>query len=431
MKDVNRMQNNMKHETGALAAGRRPLNVLICGGGCAGPALAFWLARNGHRVVVVERFPALRATGAQVDLRGQGIEAVKRMGLLDVVRSKLVDEAGVSFVDAQGKVKATIMANKTGKGAQTLTSEYELMRGDLVRILYEATKHNVEYVFGKTVERFKQDEKQVMAYFSDGSSDSFDLLVGADGQGSRIRKALLPSNAPDPYWRMGMHMAYWFIPRTETDNNIRRTYNAPGGRMIFRRSHNATETQIYFTLRDDSKEASTIHRAPVAQQKQFWTEKFRNAGWQTARFLDGLQSTENFYSQEVVQVRTGTWHQGRVVLIGDAAHCASPFSGMGVSGSLVGAYVLAGEISRHADHLPQALTNYDTILRPFVHEIQDLNPFLLRLGLPKTAWGIQVFHGLTGLACFLRIPDLIARFAGQDRGGAWEFPDYPELTPGH
>jgi len=406
-----------------------PLKILICGGGCAGPALAYWLARSGHRVVVVERFPALRAKGAQVDLRGQGIEAVKRMGLFDIVRSRLVDEAGVAFVNSQGKVKATIMANTSGKGAQSLTSEYEIMRRDVVRILYDATKDDVDYIFNKTVERFEQDDKQVVAYFSDGSSDKFDLLVGADGQGSRIRKAILPTHSPDPYWRMGMHMAYWFIPRTETDDNIRRTYNAPGGRMIFRRSHNPTETQVYFTLRNNSKEASAIHRAPVEEQKQFWTDKFRDAGWQTSRFLEGMKATENFYSQEVVQIRTDTWYEGRVVLVGDAAHCASPFSGMGVSGALVGAYVLAGEINRNAGNLAQALENYDKTLRPFVNEIQDVNPFLLRLGLPKTQWGIAVFQAATGLACFLRIPDLIARFSVWDRGGDWKLPEYPELKP--
>ncbi|KAI8719692.1 FAD-binding-3 domain-containing protein [Fusarium sp. LHS14.1] len=134
-----------------------PLRVLICGGGCAGPALAFWLARDGHHVTVVERFPALRATGAQIDLREQGIEVVKRMGLLDAVRSRLVDEAGVSFVDSNGKVMGTIMANTSGKGAQSLTSEYEIMRGDLVRLLYDETKDDVNYVFNKTVESFEQD----------------------------------------------------------------------------------------------------------------------------------------------------------------------------------------------------------------------------------------------------------------------------------
>ncbi|RFU33900.1 hypothetical protein B7463_g2400, partial [Scytalidium lignicola] len=405
-----------------------PLKVLICGGGCAGPALAYWLSRSGHQVVVVERFAALRASGAQIDLRAQGIEVVKRMGLLDVIRSKLVDEEGFSIVDSQGNVKGTILANKSGKGVQTLTSEYEIMRGDLVRILYDATKDNVEYIFGKTVECFEQDEKQVVAHFSDGSSDTFDLLVGADGQGSRIRKAILPPDSPDPYRRLGVHMAYWFIPRTETDNNIARTYHSPGGRMIMRRSHNPTETQVYFTLQDDSKDLGSIPKAPVEQQKEFWAQRYRDAGWQTDRFLEGMKTAENFYCQEVVQVRIDTWHKGRVVLLGDAGYCPSPFSGMGTTSSFVGAYVLAGEISRNPENLHDACVKYDQTLRPFVNEIQKVHPFLIRLAIPKTQLGVTILHFIVGLICFLRIPNLIARFSKEEAGG-WKLPDYPELKP--
>ncbi|MEV0762196.1 FAD-dependent monooxygenase [Nocardia sp. NPDC050435] len=398
----------------------------MCGGGIAGQATAYWLARSGHRVVVVERFPSLRATGAQVDLRGQGIEAVRAMGLLEVVRSKLVDEAGVAFVNAQGRARATIMANTSGRGRQTLTSEYEIMRGDLVRILHDATNGDVDYVFGTSVDHFEQDENRVVAYFSDGSSDEFDLLVGADGQGSRIRRALLPNGAPEPYWRMGMHMAYWFVPRIASDSNIRDTYNAPGGRMVMRRSHNADETQVYFVLREASEEASAIHREPIERQKEFWAGRFRGAGWQTDRFLEGMETTSSFYSQEVVQVRTDTWSQGRVVLVGDAAHCASPYSGMGVSGGLVGAYVLAGAINAHPADLPRALANYDTTLRPFVDESQaEVNPRLLRLGMPMSRFGIDAFLAVTGLATFLRIPDLVARFAKEDRGGGGRLPESP------
>lgn len=411
-----------------MKTGTGKLKVLVCGGGIAGPSLAYWLSRSGHRVVVVERFPALRATGAQVDLRGQGIEAVQRMGLLKIIENRLVDEAGVSLVNAQGKARATFMANTSGHGPQSLTSEYEIMRGDLVRILYDATKDDVEYVFGRTIERFDQDESRVVAYFSDGSSDEFDLLVGADGQGSRIRGAILQPDGPAPYLRMGIHMAYWFIPRIASDSNIRDTYNASGGRMIMRRSHNPSQTQVYFFLREGSTEASAVHKAPVEDQKRFWATKFQDAGWQAGRFIEGMAATDFFYSQEVVQVRTQNWSKGRVVLVGDAAHCASPYSGMGISGSLVGSYVLAGEINRTIDDLPRALAAYDTTLRPFVDEIQTLKPFVLRLGMPRTRLGINALHIVAGLACLLRIPDLIARFSKDDRGGEWRLPDYPELA---
>ncbi|MFJ2259892.1 FAD-dependent monooxygenase [Streptomyces sp. NPDC087844] len=406
-------------------SGTRPLRVLIAGGGVAGQALAFWLTRGGHRVTVVERFPALRATGAQVDLRGQGIEAVRRMGLLEIVRDKLVDEEGVAFVNGRGKVRATIMANTSGQGRQTLTSEYEIMRGDLVRILNDATKHDTSYVFGKSVDSFEQDDHNVVARFSDGTSGEFDLLVGADGQGSRIRRAILPEGF-DPYWRVGIHMAYWFVPRIGSDSNIRDTYMVPGGRQIMRRSHSPAETQVYFVIREESEEASAVHGEPVERQQEFWASRFRGAGWQTERFIEGMRTSPFFYSQEIAQVRTDTWSKGRVVLAGDAAHCASPYSGMGISGGLVGAYVLANEINQRPDNLPTALANYDTVLRPFVNEIQaEVNPRLLRLGMPITQRAIDAFQTATALACFLHIPDLVARCSKEDRGGDWQLPQSP------
>ncbi|KAI4224877.1 MAG: hypothetical protein L6R36_004329, partial [Xanthoria steineri] len=204
------------------------LKILICGGGCAGPVLAYWLARSGHQVTIVERFPALRTTGAQIDIRAQGIQVLQRMGLLDIFRRKLVDEAGVALVNSGGNIKATVLANKSGKGAQSLTSEYEIMRGDLVRVLYDATKDDVTYIFGKTVESFEQDANNqgVTVHFSDGQIRRYDILVGADGQGSRIRKAILPTDT-DPIKRLGLYLAYWFVPRAEMDNNIRKVYHIP------------------------------------------------------------------------------------------------------------------------------------------------------------------------------------------------------------
>lgn len=406
-----------------------PLKVLIVGGGVAGPAVAFWLSRIGHQVVIVERFPALRASGAQIDLRGQGIEVAKRMGLIDAIRSKLVDEEGMSFIDSNGKAKATILANKSGKGAQLLTSEYEIMRGDLVRIFYEATKDKVHYVFGKTVDCFIQDDEKVTAQFSDGTTDTYDLLIGADGQGSRIRKDILPAGAPEPYRQLGLHMAYWFIPGDETDSEVASAYLIPGGRMIIKRKHNATESNVLFFLRSDSEELRSIPKGSVEQQKEFWTQKFRDAGWQTDRFLKAMETTDNWYCQEVVQVNTETWHSGRVVLLGDAAHCPSPLTGMGTTSSLIGAYVLAGEIAQNSEDLHRAFRNYDEKLRPVIQETQHVNLSWLRLAVPDSQWAISIVHLIAGIACFLRIPDLIARFSN-DRDGGWKLPDYPELGIG-
>ena len=403
------------------------LKILIVGSGCAGPALAFWLARTGHQVVVVERSPSLRDKGAQIDLRGQGIEVVKRMGLLDIIRNNCVPESGFQLVDSTSTIRASIKANTSGKGRQSLTSEFEIMRGDLVRVFYDATKDSVKYMFGKTVDRFDQlNEEQVMAYFSDGTSDTFDLLVGADGQGSRIRKAILPPSTPDPYLRLGIHAAYWFVPRIETDTNTFTAYLAPGGRAIFRRSHSPTESQAYFFLKDTSPDLASIHRAPVTTQKEFWAQRFRDAGWETDRFIEGLDTTDNFYTQEIVQVRTNTWHKGRVVLLGDAAHCPAVVTGLGTTSSVIGAYVLAGEISRNPGDVNQALRNYEATLRPYIDEIQNMNTSVIAFAFPTTWWGIALLQFVASVVCFLRIPDLVNRFASENTGG-WQVPEYEEL----
>ncbi|KAL8845809.1 MAG: hypothetical protein Q9221_009051 [Calogaya cf. arnoldii] len=404
----------------------KQLNILICGGGCAGPSLAFWLARAGHHVSIVERFPALRATGAQIDIRDQGIEVLKRMGLLQTVYSKRVVEAGFAFVDAQGKCKATVMANTSGKGPQTMTSEYEIMRGDLVRILYDATRDGVEYMFGKTVEHFEQDDHSVTVRFSDGMTGTYDVLVGADGQGSRIRASIQPPDAPDPVRQLGAYLAYWFIPRIPTDETLCKFYHVPGSRIIMSRTHSPTEGQANFAFRDDSEELRSMPRASLEIQKTFWSQKFQDAGWQADRFIQGMHTTDNFYCQEVVQIQTDTWSKGRVVLLADAAHCPSPLSGMGTTSALVGAYVLAGEINQNSDDLPQAFTSYDQTLRPFINGIQILKPWMLRLMFPETSFAIWLLHFFAGLLCFLRIPDLAARIIPESKGG-WRLPEYPSV----
>lgn len=165
----------------------------------------------------------------------------------------------------------------------------------------------------------------------------------------------------------------------------------------------------------------------MAQQKEFWTQRFYDVGWQTDRFLEGMKTTDNFYCHEVVQVRTDTWHQGRVVLLVDAAHCPSPFSGMGTTSSFIGAHVLAGEINQDPENLPQAFVKYAETLRPFVNEIQKVNPVFLRMAIPDIQMESLSCISLQKLLCFLRISDLISRLSKEEKGD-WKLSDYPELS---
>ncbi|KFY20138.1 hypothetical protein V491_03955 [Pseudogymnoascus sp. VKM F-3775] len=138
------------------------LKILISGAGIAGNAVAFWLSKLGHDVTIVERFPGLRITGLQIDLRSHGIEVLKRMGLDEAFRANAAPEQGVQVVDKSGRRRGYFPANTSGKGTQSFTSEYEIMRGDLCRIMHDVTKDRVEYVFGTSIESFEEkDDKRI------------------------------------------------------------------------------------------------------------------------------------------------------------------------------------------------------------------------------------------------------------------------------
>lgn len=201
--------------------------ILVVGAGFSGLSAAYWLGRHGHQVVVIERSADLRDSGAQVDLRGQGVEVVRRMGLLDQVAAQQVHEAGFAMVDADGTVRSRMMADSSG-GTESITAEYEIMRGDFLRILHDAVAEVAEIRFDAMIEQMEETEDHVEVRFCDGSTDTFDLLIGADGQGSRIRRGILSADAPDPYRRSGVNVSYWTVPREETDTDVATMYNAPG-----------------------------------------------------------------------------------------------------------------------------------------------------------------------------------------------------------
>lgn len=427
-----------------------PLKVLIVGGGITGPALGFWLSRLNCDITIIERTPDLRASGQQIDIRGQGVTVMRRMGIETAVREKVVDEQGMKFVDQQGRVKAIFEANKTGKGKQSFTSEFEIMRGDLVRILYGLTRQRCKYVFGTTVEDFEQRGNGVHVKFSDGKEEDFDLLVGADGQGSRTRRKLLGPDAKDPFKFLDLYISYFSVPKTEKDENYGTVCLLPRKRVAFTRVDNPKTMQVYLGVLDPNAELKDLDEAMKAgdlkRQKQAYADLFKDAGWEVSRLMDGMLNSpaaDDFYNQKVGQVKMDKWFKGRVVLLGDAGYCPSPISGIGTSLGLLGPYVLAGEISKHLkqdddstfseDHGPAidaALESYESVFRSFV----DVSSTLPR-GVPgvlyaETEWGVWVRNLLLGLFSMLRLNKLAERFSSDDIGGQWKLPEYPGLQYG-
>lgn len=465
-----------------------PLRVLVCGGGCSGPALAFWLSRLGHDVTVVEHHAAAahHAAGGLVDVGPHGAQLLERMGLLPAVREAFVPPSGTAFVNGDGQVKGTITPADRG-GCR---SRYEIARGSLVKALYGATADRARWVFGKTVEGFDEGPDGVAVSFSDGDVQRYDLLVGADGQDSLVRRGMTTKAAgegegeEDVRVRVGVYEAYWSVPRTNDDivsaggAAQTTTYHAPGGRVMTARTHGgAGRTQVRFLLRDDAGlAAAEAGQYSGTQQQEFLAERFADAGWQAGRFLSGMRMADDFWCREAVVVRTQRGHGGqrgrvavsgseggRVVLIGDAAHCSAGaeavFAGLGGGGGgagaggvgLVGAYVLAGQMARTPGDLKAATEAYGVVIRPFVDEVQGWTGrggsgvggekvlgTVRRCAMPMGEWGVFVLRFVLAVACFLRVPELLARLmlllpsldvsgGGGGGGGRWRMPEYLEL----
>jgi 2-polyprenyl-6-methoxyphenol hydroxylase-like FAD-dependent oxidoreductase len=415
-----------------------PLKVLISGGGIAGNALAFWLSKLGHNVSVVEWFSSLRATGLQLDLRGHGVEVMRRMGLEQTFRSMQAPEQGVQVVDKLGKRRAYFPANKSGKGIQDFTTDWEIMRGDLCQMIYERAKDRTKYVFGTSIESFEEKDDSVEVYFADGNSERFDLLVGADGQGSRIRKMMLGEDATQTLIPLGGYIGYLRIPKPIQDGEeyIATWYLATNNRFIMTRRHSQNEMQAYLICTADAGLVSVAYRKGSDEEKAAFAEVFNDAGWQTKDILGALKDSDDFYCERVAFVKMNSWSKGRVGLVGDAAYCPSVMTGMGTTSAMIGAYILAGEIGKHysisagksngGEELMAAFRAYEQKYRPFMQQVQK--------GLSEDRWaywptspfGISVMNRVAGLVASLRL-NVIGSWFLKEKIKGWELPEYREL----
>ncbi|KAM0429780.1 hypothetical protein ACHAPT_006386 [Fusarium lateritium] len=413
--------------------------VLISGAGIAGQALAFWLSKAHFNVTVIERFPTLRSAGLQLDLRGLGIEVMKRMGLEKQFRAKGVQEQGLEIVDTFDKRWAYFPANRSGKGLQGFTTDFEIMRKDLCEILHESTKDRVKYMFGTSIQSFKQHDDIVDVTFSDGNKGQFDLVVGADGQASRTRKAMLGPDAEDPTHYLGAYIAYFTVPRPipKGEEYKARLYLANGKRVIFTRRNEESRVQIYMAYKTDLEWMKDIRKGDTEREREAFADIFKGAGWETDTILKEMMVADDFYCERLGVVRLDAWSEGRVALVGDAAFCPSATTGMGTTSSMVGAYVLAGEIEKHCresgtDGIPSALKAYDETFRPFMDQVQrgltEGGSFWGKL--PTSSFGVIVANIFMWLAMMLRL-DVISKRVLREDVGTWKLPDYERMVKGN
>ena len=361
--------------------------VLISGAGIAGPALALWLTERGYRVTIVELADGIRPGGQTVDLRGAGGDVVGRMGLIDHVRQNSLDQRGVAWIKADGRRRADMPV--TAFNGNGLVSKLEILRGDLVDVLYQATREQTDYRFSTRIEELSHTEDSATAVLSDGSTVSADLIVGCDGPHSAVRR--LAFGPEDQFVKpLGGYNAWFTAPDTVGLDGWYLMYQAPGLNASMRPSHDSALCKAGLAFRSPPV---AYDRRNADEQRALLAQHFAGAGWHCDALLSAASTADDFYFDAFAQVRMPTISQGRVTLVGDAGYCASPLSGMGTSLALVGAYVLAGELgpaeTLDAQRIQDALRSYEAVMRPYIDRCQDL-PNGIDGYLPKSATDIAV-----------------------------------------
>ncbi|RQO31804.1 FAD-binding monooxygenase [Taibaiella sp. KBW10] len=393
--------------------------VLVSGASIAGPTLAFWLHRFGFEVTVVERAEELRLGGQNIDVRNEAQKIVQLMGLEHKIRAANTGEQGVRFVDAANQIKGEFPKGDVDFG----TAELEILRGDLAKILYEATHENVAYIFGDQITDLDDQDSQVTVTFKKAAPRSFDLVIAADGIRSTTRTLMFGTEPKIKY--IGVYCSYLTIPRIESDTDWAYWYNAPGSRVINLRPDNQGTTRASFSFLSPD---NGYEKLDVTEQKAMLKQKFADAGWQAPRILAALEDSKDVYLDGISQVNAPHWTKGRCAMVGDAAYCPTPMTGMGTSLSIIGAYILAGELSRNANH-EEAFTAYEKLLRPFVEDIQNLPPGVPWIAHPKTKFGIALFNTVIGIASSKLVKKITKRFSAKEKKEPKEqikLPNYAE-----
>ena len=243
---------------------------------------------------------------------------------------------------------------------RAFTTDFEIMRADLCRIMYDATNSHAKYIFGTSVESFKEKDSFVEVRTRDGKTDRFDLLVGADGLGYRTRKLMLGSDAANGFHRLGNeYIAYFTMrrPIREGKEYVATMYTAPGRRSLMTRRHSPHQIQVYPACNIDSVRLKSARLGDIEEEKEAFAEIIRGAGWQTEEILESLKDANDFYCERLGFVKLDSWSHGRVALVGDAAYCPSANTGMGTTSGILGAYILAGEIGKHGGDLNRGDTD--------------------------------------------------------------------------
>jgi 2-polyprenyl-6-methoxyphenol hydroxylase-like FAD-dependent oxidoreductase len=368
------------------------LEVLISGAGIAGCTLAYWLTRNGHSVTVVDRSGSLRSSGSPVDVRGPAVDVVERMNIAARLRAASIRLKGMTLLDSGGRRVARV--DIAALRSSIVPKDMEIARGDLARILHEVSANGADYIFGESIKALTQNEMSVDVTFERSRPRRFDLVIGADGLHSIVRRLTFGADA-EFVQHAGLYAATISLPGSGDGEGEMFMLNAPGKVAALHPCHGAPLAYFVFWHR----QIPGFDYTDLNQHKRVLERTFAGIGWRVPEFLDAVRAARDMYFDSVARVDVAKWARGRIALLGDASSCVSLF-GDGSTLAIAGAYELAKALiespadpqSAFSLHgLPHCAQDSDRNLAEHAHILEDHGCTRHRYALgSKAAWKIGV-----------------------------------------
>lgn len=346
------------------------LNILISGAGISGLTTAFWLIKYGFKVTIVESAPSIRTAGQALDIRGPALDVVEKMGLLDEIRKNSTNLTGMSMIDATTGAEIYRNTEKTITRGDLDSPDIEILRDDLCKILFRATVDHVTYIFDDSIASIQQDivGVHVSFYKSLSNNNRFDLVIGADGMRSNVRRIVFGDDAKFTRY-LGFYVGIFTMPNFLNLDHWEvfiNHDNIPIAVCVVKEKESHARTYVGFA----SESLIEYDHHDIDAQKQIVIENTPNVGEIMPRILESLKNANDFYFDSMNQIVMDQWSHGHVTLIGDAGYSPSIALGQSTTVSMVAAYTLAGELFKHKNDLQKGLAEYESKLREYVEENQ-------------------------------------------------------------